>query len=98
VAGEKREQPLLDVDLREGGRPDAVDEPRPAVSRAVPIVHGIEDPVRLVHDQHRSLGDRGEPGVGHDDGDLEDPVAVRIEAGHLHVEPDEMIRVLRHRF
>ena len=43
------------------------------------------------------LGDRVEFPVGHDDGDLEDAVAVGDEPRHFHVDPDERCLVLCHR-
>jgi hypothetical protein len=66
------------------------------MGRRVPVVHRVEDRVGLVDGEHRRLGDRRELGVGHDDRDLDDPVAVGIEPRHLHVEPGEVVRVLRH--
>src|SRR5882672_12659409 len=61
----------------------------------VPFVHGVEHFVGLVHDQYRCLGDHVQSRIGNDDRNLDDTVGVGIEAGHLHVQPDEIILVLR---
>jgi hypothetical protein len=34
--------------------------------------------------------------IGDDYGDLDDPVPVRVESGHLHVQPNEIILILSH--
>jgi len=49
-----------------------------------------------VNDENRRLGNGVELRVGDHDRDLDDPVAVRVEPGHLHVEPREIVLVLRH--
>jgi hypothetical protein len=50
-----------------------------------------------MHDQHRRLGDRSERAVGDHQRDLDDAVGLRFEPGHLHVDPDQVVGVLRHR-
>ena len=42
------------------------------------------------------LGKRRELTVGNDDGQLDDPLALRIKTGHFHVQPNEVIRILCH--
>jgi hypothetical protein len=49
-----------------------------------------------MHGDHRALRDHIQVAVGDDHGDLDDAVAVGIEAGHFHVQPDEVILVLCH--
>ena len=42
-------------------------------------------------DQHRPLGNDLKLGVGDHDRDLEHAVRVRIQSGHLHIDPDEIV-------
>ena len=57
----------------------------------VPFVHCDERRLGLAHRDDGPFGDHGEVGVGHDGGDLDDPVAFGDEAGHLEVDPDEAV-------
>ena len=52
----------------------------------------VEHLVGLVHHQHRALGDHVELRIGDQHRDLDDAVGVGHEAGHLHVDPDEVVR------
>src|SRR5690242_9073023 len=64
-----------------------------AVLVAVPAVHGFE-PVQLVADRkHRPFGQNVEILVGDDGGDLQDGIGIRVEAGHLQIDPDQVVFV-----
>jgi len=63
---------------------------------AVPLVHAVEHAVGLMHGDHRRLGDHFERLVGEHDRDLDDAVTIGFEAGHLHVQPYQRLRVLCH--
>ena len=60
-----------------------------AVVLGTPLAHVVEDRVGLVNDEIRTLGDDLELGVGDQAGDLEHVLGVRVEPGHLHVDPDQ---------
>ena len=62
----------------------------------VPRIHRVEDGVWLMQHQHRAFGDGVEIAVGDDDGDFDDVISLRHEAGHFHIDPDEIVLVLRH--
>ena len=62
----------------------------------VPIVHRGQDLRYLVDGEHRTLGEHVELPVGDDRGDLQDRVAHRIEAGHLEVDPHQVVGRLGH--
>jgi hypothetical protein len=68
-----------------------------AVRGLVPGIHRGESHIVLMHDQHRRLSDRGQRAVGDHERDLDDAIGLRPEPRHLHVDPDQMIGVLRHR-
>ena len=75
---------------------DLVDQAGLGVRRSVPGVHGVEHGVGLMHHQHRAFGDGFELRIGHHHRHLDDAVAVGKEAGHLHVDPDEVVLDLCH--
>jgi hypothetical protein len=75
---------------------DLVDQAGLAVSGLVPVVHAVQHRVGLVHHQGGGLGDGVELAVGYHDRHFDDAVALGREAGHLHVEPDQIVLVLRH--
>ena len=52
--------------------------------------------VILVDDPDRRFGHRYQVRIGHDQRDLDDAVGGRREAGHLHVDPDQVVSVLGH--
>ena len=62
----------------------------------VPGVHRFQDFVGLVDDEQRACGEHGELRIGDQHRDLDDAVGVRLQAGHLHVDPDEVVGVARH--
>jgi hypothetical protein len=62
------------------------------VRARVPLVHGRKRLFGLPHRDDGALGDDGKVAVGHDGRDLDDPVALRDEAGHLEVDPDQPVR------
>ncbi len=58
----------------------------------VPLVHARKRLVRLVNGEHRPVAQNYQLFVGHDRGDLDDDVRIRLEAGHLQIDPDEVVR------
>ena len=83
----------LGARLVERRRLDPLDEAAAAVGRLVPVVHRVEHRVRLVDDPGFALGEDPEIAVGHDDRQLDDAVALWIEPGHLHVDPEQAVGV-----
>ena len=77
-------------------RPDPSDQPRPAVGLLVPVVHRIELRVGLVDDPDRRLGNGLQIAVGDNHRHFDDALAFRFQAGHFHVQPNKVIRVLCH--
>jgi hypothetical protein len=67
------------------------------VRAAIPGIHAAERGVVLVDHPHRRLADLDQIVIGDDERHLEDSIAVRLEAGHLEVDPDQAVRILRHR-
>jgi ribosome biogenesis GTPase len=57
---------------------------------AIPIIHGAEDGLGLMHREYRSFGKHVEVFVGYDRRDLDDEIGRRIEAGHFQIYPDEI--------
>ena len=62
----------------------------------VPVVHAGKHGVFLMNDPDRRFGHRDEIRIGHDQRDLDDAVGGRLETGHLHVDPDQVVGVLGH--
>ncbi|MCY1241048.1 hypothetical protein D9M68_790170 [compost metagenome] len=60
----------------------------------VPVVHAIEHGIALVDHQHRAFSQDIELGVGNDDRNFDDAVGVRLQAGHFHVQPDQVVFAL----
>ena len=75
-----------DVD---GGAANPVDQAGGGMVFDVPGVHPAEHIVRLVDGKDRPLGNDLQVVVGDQRGDLQDGVDIRIESGHLHVDPDQ---------
>jgi hypothetical protein len=59
----------------------------------VPVVHRVEHGVRLVDCEHRPLGQRIQMPIRDDGGDLDDVIAVGLEARHFQVDPDQAQRI-----
>jgi hypothetical protein len=53
--------------------------------------------IRLVHDPDRRFGDGLEMVIGDDERELDDAVGAGRESGHFEVDPDQPVRILRHR-
>ena len=64
--------------------------------RLIPRVHTTQSGVVLMDHQYLRLSDDGQRRVGHHQRNFDDAIAVRPEAGHLHVDPDQSGCVLRH--
>ena len=56
----------------------------------VPGVHLAHRLVGLVDREHRAFGQDVQMHVGDHDGHLDDAVRVRLQAGHFHVDPDQI--------
>jgi hypothetical protein len=87
---EEGDQFFLGLLFGHGRGLDAVDQAGLAVRALVPVVHLVERFVALVDGEHRTFGQHVQLRIGDDDGDFDDAVGVRIEAGHFHVEPDQV--------
>ena len=66
--------------------------------RGIPLIHAIESGVGLMQRDHGSLGQCVELGIGDDGRDLYHYILVRIQAGHLHIDPNEVAVVLHRLF
>ena len=60
----------------------------------IPLIHGCQGRVGLVHRNHRPLRQGVELAVGDNGRDFDHHIVVRIEAGHLHIYPDQVVGVL----
>ncbi len=93
--GHERGEKLQSAAFRFGGPdpacPHAAEQPRGAVLLLVPLVHARKAVLRLVNGEHRPFADDVQLLVGHDGGDLDDEVGVRLEPGHLEVDPDQVV-------
>ena len=59
----------------------------------IPVIHGRQTLITLMHDQSLGLGKHFELAVGDDDRDLDDTVVGRIKTGHLHVQPGQVVLI-----
>ena len=96
VLAQEGDRLLLRLGLGEARGAHLVDQARLLVRALVPGVHRLEHLVGLVQHQQRALGDDAQLGVGHQHGDLDDAVGVGRQPGHLHVDPDEVVRIAGH--
>ena len=64
----------------------------------VPLIHAIKDRIRLMDHPRRALGNGIQLRVGDDKGDFDDAIGIGAEARHFHIEPDESILILCHKF
>ncbi|MNT68810.1 hypothetical protein D3C72_2070720 [compost metagenome] len=62
----------------------------------IPVVHGVEQDVGLVHDDDRAFGNHRQVGLRHHDGDFDDAFFFGVQPGHFHVEPDQAVFVRSH--
>ena len=65
-----------------------------AMGAGVPLVHSGQRFVALVNGDHRAFGQHVQLAVGDDGGHLDDHVALRLQASHFQVDPDQVIGVL----
>ena len=91
VQGQELERPGRGLSCTAPAGADPPDQARGAVGRAVPLVHSLEHLVALVHRDHRALGDEIQVRIRHDRRNLDDVVECRVKAGHLEVDPDEVV-------
>ena len=75
------------------GGADRREQPRLGVHLADEVVHTRERVGVLMDDDVDAVVERRELGVGDDARDLDDRVALDVEAGHLEVEPHQMVVV-----
>src|ERR1700754_442836 len=72
-------------------------QPRTHVLVAVPGIHLLQARIGMRYGEDRSLGKHVQILVRHDRGDFQDGIVIRIQTGHLQVDPDEVVFVrLRH--
>ena len=62
-----------------------------AVLFLVPVVHRCQHCVILVDGQHRPFSQDVELAVGHDGRDFNDAVGLRVQTGHLQINPDQVV-------
>ncbi len=60
----------------------------------IPLVHGTKYGIVLVDGDDRPLGQAGQLAVSDDGGDFDDRIALRVQPGHFHVHPDEIVGIL----
>ena len=56
----------------------------------VPRVHAVEDFIGLMNHEDWPFGQHIQVGVGDDGRDFNDLVAIGVEAGHFHINPDQI--------
>jgi ribosome biogenesis GTPase / thiamine phosphate phosphatase len=56
----------------------------------IPVIHGSEHGIGLMHREHRAFGKHVEVFVGYDRRNLDDEIGRRIEAGHFQIDPNEI--------
>ena len=57
----------------------------------IPVIHRIQQRLRLMHGQHRPLGQHVEMLIGDDGRDLDDSFPVGIKTCHLQINPDQVV-------
>ena len=55
---------------------------------AIPIIHRGEDSFALMHREYGSLGKHLQVFVGYDRGNFDDEIGVRLQTGHLKIDPN----------
>ncbi|MNV42062.1 hypothetical protein D3C71_1337210 [compost metagenome] len=93
---QKRQQRILCLRLGYRGRLHFVDQATLAMGGFVPVVHGVEQAVGLMHHQHGAFGHDREIRLRHHDGHLDDAFFLWFQARHFHVEPNQAIFVHSH--
>ena len=56
----------------------------------IPGIHLVQHGIALVNRKDRTLSKDIQFGIGNNRCNLDNTVIVRVEAGHLHVDPDEV--------
>ena len=59
----------------------------------IPRIHAFEDRFDLMNDDDGTLGNGLQVGIGNNHGHLEDPIGVRMQSAHFHVDPNQIIVV-----
>ena len=72
-------------------RQDPRDQPGAAVLAPIPVVHGLQHLIALMHRDDRPFGEHLEVLVGYDRGDFDDEIGVRLEPGHFKIDPNEIV-------
>ena len=94
--GHEVQQVLLDFGFGQFGFAHALGQAGAAVGGGVPLVHAVEQLVALMDDVNVRLCQYVQIGIGNDHGDFDNAVVLRVEAGHFHIEPAEIVCVLGH--
>jgi len=62
----------------------------------VPLIHRSQNGIGLMHHPGWRLGNHFQLRIGHDHRHFDDAIAIRIQTGHFHVQPDEVVCVACH--
>ena len=65
---------------------------------SVPLIHASQPGITLMKRYHRALRQCVEFGIGDNGGDLNDHILIRIQAGHFHINPNEVAGALHTMF
>ena len=88
---------MLGLRLVEAAVAHALREPGTGMLAGIPFIHGGQHVIGLMYREHRTFRQYIQLAVGNDGGDLDNTVGLGIETGHFQVDPDQVVRVLRHR-
>ena len=88
---EKRQRLTLGRGGIDAARPHPCRQTGAAVLLAVPVVHGRQHRFALMHGDDRTFGEHTQVLVGYDRGNFDDEIRVRLQAGHLKIDPNEIL-------
>ena len=58
---------------------------------AIPLIHGRERVIALVHRINGTLGEHTQVFVGYDRRDFDDQIGLGLETGHFQIDPDQIV-------
>ena len=88
------QQFLFGIGFGGGAGLDLLGQAAAPVGARVPGVHGLEQCIFLVNHHHGARHADGQVRTGDDHGNLEQALLFGIQAGHLAIEPDQVVIVL----
>ena len=91
VQAQKCQHLLLCFGFTDLAAAHAVGQTRLTMCAGAPLIHARQHRIRLMHGDHGPLGDEIQIRIGDDCGHLNDAVSVRIQSGHLQIDPDQVI-------